>query len=155
MINGIHLDYQELRSISPEAARQAILQVLRVNKNNVSETAQAFKITRRTVYKALSKEKAGNLKDMSKAAHVIHNKTCQEIEEKVLAIKKKTKYGPLRIKEELQQVYGIDFSEHTIRNIIRRNRHACKGKRHKPQKKGERPFVNWYEAKAFEIVQVD
>lgn len=155
MINGIHLDYQELRSISPEAARRAILQVLRANRNNVTETAKAFKVTRKTIYKAIKKEKEKNLKDSSKVAHVIHNKTATDIEEKVVAIKKKTQYGPLRIKDELQEVYGIEFSEHTIRNIVRRNKQTCKGKRHTPAKKGERQFVNWYEARAFEIVQVD
>ena len=155
MINGIHLDYRELRSISPQAARRAILQILKANKGNVTTTAQVLGVTRKTIYKAMRKEGEGNLNDTSKAAHTIHNKTTIDIEEKVIAIKKKTKYGPLRIKEELVQVYQLDLSHHTIRNIIRRNKTKCKGTRHKPAKRGERQFVNWYEARAFEIVQID
>ena len=43
MLDGIHLDYSELRNISPKAARRAILQVLKVAKEkgyNSAEVAQ-------------------------------------------------------------------------------------------------------------------
>lgn len=149
------LDYEELRSISPKAARQAILQILRSNKGNVSQTARMVGITRRTVYKAMSKREGGDLDDDSRAPKVVHNKTPQEIEQKVVTLKAKTNYGPLRLKEELEAVYKISLSEHTIRNIVRRNREIIKNKKHKPHKKGPRPFVDWYSARPFEIVQVD
>ena len=149
------LDYQELRSISPKAARQAILQILKANNGKVSITARMLGITRRTIYKALLKRNAGNLDDASRAPKVVHNKTSQEIEEKVLLLKKKTNYGPLRLKEELEAVYSISLSEHTIRNIVRRNRTTIKSRKHKPHKKGPRPFVDWYTAKPFEVVQID
>lgn len=154
-LHGIHLDYGELRSISPQAARRAIIQVLKANKGNVTKTAESFSVTRKTIYKAIKKEASGDLKDFSTQAHRIHNRTDSSIEEKVIAIKKKTRYGPLRIKDELLEVYGIKLSHHTIRNILRRNKDKVKGKRHKPQKNGERAFVDWYQAKAFEIVQID
>ena len=99
------LDYQELRRISPKAARQAILQILKSNNGKVSATARMLGITRRTVYKALSKKNAGNLDDTSRAPKVVHNKTPEAIEEKVIKLKKKTNYGPLRLKEELEAVY--------------------------------------------------
>jgi len=155
MQNTTPLDYQELRSISPKAARQAILQILKANDGKVSETARMLGVTRRTVYKALMKRNAGNLDDASRAPKVVHNKTPQEIEEKVLLLKKKTNYGPLRLKEELEAVYKVSLSEHTIRNIVRRNREKIKGKIHKPHKKGPRPFVDWYTARPFEVVQID
>jgi hypothetical protein len=95
------------------------------------------------------KRQAGNLDDASRAPKVVHNKTPKEIEEKVLLLKRKTNYGPLRLKEELEAVYKISLSEHTIRNIVRRNRATIKSKQHKPNKKGPRPFVDWYTAKPF------
>jgi len=149
------LDYQELRSISPKAARQAILQILNANNGKVSATARTLGVTRRTVYKAVLKRNAGNLDDASRVPKVVHNKTPKEIEEKVLQLKRKTNYGPLRLKEELEAVYKISLSEHTIRNIVRRNRENIKNKQHKPHKKGPRPFVDWYAARPFEVVQID
>jgi len=149
------LDYQELRSISPKAARLAILQILKANNGKVSATARMLGITRRTIYKALSKKNAGNLDDTSRAPKVVHNKTPEAIEEKVIKLKKKTNYGPLRLKEELEAVYQIDLSQHTIRNIVRRNKKKAASKRHKPNKKGPRPFIDWYTARPFEVVQMD
>ena len=149
------LDYQELRTISPRAARQAILQILKANNGKISLTARMMGISRKTVYKALAKKKAGNLDDSSRAPKVVHNKTAAAIEEKVINLKKKTNYGPLRLKEELEEVYQISLSEHTIRNIVRRNKQKGLRKRHKPAKKGFRQFVDWYTARPFEVVQID
>jgi len=149
------LDYEELRKISPKAARQAILQIYKANQGNVSATARLVGVTRKTVYKALRKQEAGNLEDASRAPNVVHNKTKPEIEEKVVLLKQKTNYGPTRLKEELEEVYQLSLSPYTIRNIVRRNRDKIKGKWHKPHKKGPRPFVDWYHAKPFEVVQID
>lgn len=149
------LDYQELRNISPKAARQAILQILRSNNENVSATARMLGITRRTVYKALSKKNAGNLDDTSRAPKVVHNKTPEAIADEVIKLKKKTNYGPLRLKEEMEAVHQISLSQHTIRNIVRRDKKKAVSKRHKPNKKGPRPFIDWYTAKPFEVVQID
>lgn len=149
------LDYQELRTISPKAARQAILQILKANKGKVAPTARMLNITRATVYKALAKKQTGDLDDTSRSPKLVHNKTSDEIEQKVVALKKKTNFGPLRLKEELFEVHGIDLSEHTIRNIVRRNKEKTRRKRHKPHKKGTRQFVDWYSAKPFEVVQID
>jgi len=154
MNTGIRLDYQELRTISPKAARQAILQILKSVKGNVTETARILHTTRSTIYKALSKQKGKNLNDLSTAPHTVKNKTDGRIEEKVIALKEKTNYGPLRLKDELKTQYGITFSHHTIRNIVRRNR-KTKTKRRIRYKRSSRPFVDWYTAKAFEVVQVD
>ena len=59
------LDYNELRSISPKAARQAILQILAANKGNVSATARLLGVIRKTVYKAMHKKASNNLDDTS------------------------------------------------------------------------------------------
>ena len=154
MITGIHLDYQELRTISPKAARQAILQILTSNKGNVAATARILHITRATVYKALSKKKTGDLTDCSRAPNRRPGKTSKEFEEKVVELKNKTNYGPLRLKDELMETEGIMLSHHTIRNIIRRNR-KVRRKRNHLHNRSPRTFVDWYSAKPFEVVQID
>jgi transposase len=155
MINGIHLDYAELRGISPQAARRAILQVLKSTNENVSETAKYLNTTRKTIYKAIHRGKSGDLTDKATTPRHVHNKTPKDTEEKVLEIKKRTRYGPIRIADELIEQHGITLSTHTIRNILRRYKKSLKLKQHKPHKKGVRQFVDWYSAKPFEVVQID
>ncbi len=154
MNTGIRLDYKELRTISPKAARQAIIQILKSTKGNVRETARLLHTTRSTIYKALVKQKEKNLDDISTAPHNVRNKTSLDIESKVVLLKEKTNYGPLRLKDELQEQYEIDLSHHTIRNIVRRNK-KTKTKQRVRYKRSSRPFVDWYSAKAFEVVQID
>lgn len=155
MITGIRLDYKELREISPKAARRAILQILKSVDGNVAQCARLLHTTRRTIYKALKKDKAGDLDDSSTAPAHVPNRTATEVEDKVIAIKKKTRYGPIRIADELFEQYGITLSVHTIRNVLRRYKKSLKLTKHKPHKKGERQFIDWYTAKPFEIVQID
>lgn len=84
MDDGIRLDYRELRTISPQAARRAILQILKANKGNVAKTSRELNITRRTVYKTIEKQKLGELDDLSHSAKLIRNKTIKEIEDFVI-----------------------------------------------------------------------
>ena len=115
----IHLDYHALRRDSPKTARRAVLQVPKAHNGNVSKIAQIFKISRATVYKAIQKDAENDLNDSSRAPHRLHYKTDSELEDRVLQIRKQTGYGPLRIKEELEELEQISLSEHTIRNILR------------------------------------
>jgi DNA-binding phage protein len=109
-MDGIRLDYQQLRAISPQAARQAILQILEANKRNVTKTASILGVTRKTIYKAIRKKEKGNLDNLSHTTHHIVNKTSIDIETKVIELKNKTNYGPLRLKEELLMVYPSSSS---------------------------------------------
>lgn len=52
MLTGFLLDCKQLREISPQAAKKAILQLLKRTKVNVIQTAKLLNTTRRTVYKA-------------------------------------------------------------------------------------------------------
>ena len=101
-------------------------------------------MSRATIYKAIRKNKTGDLKDGSKAPHRVHNKTSAEIEARILELREKTRYGPVRLKEELEALDALTLSEFTIRNILRRNKAKLKQKAHKPRKKGSRPYVDWY-----------
>jgi len=155
MIPGIHLNYQELRNISPKAARQAILQILASSDGNITQTAKTLDITRLTVYKALRKAREECLDDTPKSPHTVANKTPEEIEKKVIDIKNLTNYGPLRIKEELFNQHGIVLSHHTIRNVVRRNKGKLIKKETVNRGRSPRPFIDWYQAKPFEVVQID
>ena len=51
------IDYKQLRKINPEAARRAVLQYLKSNGHNVSQTALVFGINRTVVYDILRKRR--------------------------------------------------------------------------------------------------
>lgn len=155
MITGIRLNYNDLWKVNPETAREAVLQVLDSCNGNISQTARILSTSRPTIYKAVEKNKSGNLSDKSRAPNQVHNKTKPGIEKKIIEIKQKTRYGPKRIHLELIKRYDIDISSDTIRNILRRNRDKIKYKSHRVRRGKKRKFVDWYNAKPFEIVQID
>lgn len=156
MKSGARIDYKVLRRINPQAARVAVLEYLFSNGNNVSDCARVFGITRPIVYKALRKKKEGDLSDSSRSPHFMPRKTTIEIEDKVIAAKNKTRLGPKRLSIYLNRYEGVVVSYGTIRHILRRNKNRLRYKTpfyHKTKEK--RPFVDWYSAKPFEIVQID
>jgi transposase len=161
MNNGHHtsalkIDYKELRKTSPEAARQAVVAYWRNNGHHVSDAARTFGINRCVVYDILQKWAEGDLRDRPKTPKHQPNKTATEIEDKVIAAKNKTRLGPERLSRYLQRYEGILVPAGTIRHILARNRdrlsHHAPGRRRRQEK---RPFVDWYSAKPFEIVQMD
>jgi len=154
MINNISLNYNDLRKINAVAARQVVCKVFDQTKN-ICQTANTLCTTCKTVRKALRKRANGCLEDDSRAPIVVHNKTCPEIEDLVIEIKNKTNFGPRNIHFELLDHHKIDISKHTIRNILRRNGTRIKRKVNYVRRKEKREFVDWYNAKPFEVVQID
>ena len=155
MRSGIHIDYKMLRKINPETARAAVLEYLDSNGGNITDAAYVFSISRPIVYKIIRKKKEGNLQDSSRTPISQPKKTPTSIEDKVIEAKNKTRLGPKRLSIYLKKYEDAIVPYGTIRHILRRNKHkikyAVKGRR-----KGEaRPFVDWYSAKPFEIVQID
>ncbi len=136
-----HLDYQELRQISPEAARRAILQVLKAHKGNVTAAARILSVSRATIYKAIRKNEGWGFERRFKSAAPGSQQTSAEIEARILELRDKTRYGPVRLKEELEELDGLMISEYTIRNILRRNKAKLKPKPHKPHKRA--PVLMW------------
>ncbi|HXH20974.1 MAG TPA: hypothetical protein VNN10_03015 [Dehalococcoidia bacterium] len=61
------IDYKALRAISPETAREAVLEYLRSVNGNVSATARAFGVTRPVVYDIMAKAASGDLADRSRS----------------------------------------------------------------------------------------
>ena len=150
------IDYKELRKTSPAAARQAVIEYWKSDGVNVSATARLFGINRSVVYDIVHKWLEGDLRDRPKTPHHQPNKTAPQIEQQVIAAKNKTRLGPQRLSRYLLKYQQLSVPAGTIRHILRRNRHriTCPLPRHrKPQHK--RPFVDWYTAEPFEIVQVD
>jgi len=150
------IDYKELRKTSAEAARRAVVEYWRSDGRNVSATARMFGINRSVVYDILHKWAEGDLRDRPKTPKHQPNKTPSEIEGQVVAAKNKTRLGPERLSRYLYKYERLSVPAGTIRHILRRNRHriTCRlGRQRRPQEK--RPFVDWYSAKPFEIVQVD
>ena len=149
------LDYKALRSINPETARHAVLGYLSSVGGNVAATARAFGITRPVVYDVIAKARSGDLQDRPRTPHHQPRKTTAEAEEAVIAAKNLTHLGPKRLALYLAKYEGLQLSWATIRNVLRRNRHRLTTPMAKRRPGRSRPFVDWYSAKPFEVVQVD
>jgi transposase-like protein len=156
MQTGIRIDYKVLRRVNPEAARLAVAEYLESCQHNITATARAFGITRPVVYDIVKRYQEGDLTDRSRAPKHQPQKTPVPIEEAVVAAKNKIRLGPRRLSIYLAKYQGLQVPYGTIRHILRRNHHrltyltVARHRRDSP-----RPFVDWYAAKPFEIVQVD
>jgi len=150
------LSYQTLYKADPVTARIAILEVFK-QTDNISKTARMFGTTRKVVQLAIKKEKVGNLADLSHCRKTFSHKTPDVVEEKILALKRSTKFGYRRIAKELREKQGIPIKDSAARNVLQRARKEGKIK-------GERiinangkaiQFYDWYKAQPFEIIQTD
>jgi len=156
MLPGVHIDYKTLRRINPQATRRAVLDYLASCGHNIAATARVFGITRPVVYDILAKGRQGDLRDRSKAPQRQPRRTPIAVEERVLAAKNKTRLGPKRLSLYLAKYEGLLVPWGTIRHILRRNRHRLTiPSTRRAHRSPPRPFVDWYAAKPFEVVQVD
>jgi len=149
------IDYKQIRKINPEAARRAVIEYLRTNGHNISQAALIFSINRTVVYDIINKEAEGNLGDRSRVPEHQPQKTPQLIEDKIVEIKNKTRFGPERLSRYLKQHEGISIPPGTIRHILKRNKYRLNSHLPHRVRKEKREFIDWYSAKPFEIVQID
>ena len=153
---GHHIDYKQLRKINPEAARQAVLDYLESTSGNISQTARVFGINRCVVYDILDKQASGDLSDRPRIPKRQPNKTQPETEGKVIAAKNKTHLGSIRLSLYLAKYEQLHIPPGTIRHILQRNRHRLTYRLPSAkQRQIKREFVDWYNAKPFEIIQID
>lgn len=162
---GVHIDYKALRRINPQAARRAVrfaplttgLDYLASCGHNIAATARAFGITDR--WSMISWLK-GTKMTCAMAPEPPNGSRVRPPslwrKERVLAAKNKTRLGPKRLSLSRAKYDALQIPWGTIRHILRRNRHrlTIPGPRqthHSPR----RPFVDWYAAKPFEVVQMD
>jgi transposase len=156
MSPGTRIDYKRLRELSPEAAREAVLQYLWTDGGNKADAARVFCINRPVVCDILKKQAEGDLRDRSQEPKHQPNKTPPETEEQVVKAKNTTGKGYRPVSNDLRKYEGIVVAPVTVRNILRRNRHLVTRSapaRRRKREKGE--FVAWHSAKAFEMVQMD
>ena len=150
------IDYKQLRRINTEAARKAILEYLKTNNHNISEAASIFAINRPVVYDIIKRGIEGNLRDRSRTPHHQPRKTPALIEDKVIEVKNKTRFGAERLSRYLKQHESVSIPAGTVRHILRRNKGRINYRLRSPRvRKEKREFIDWYSAKPFEIVQVD
>ncbi len=149
------IDYKQLRKINPQATRRAVIDYLKTNGHNISHTALTFGINRTVVYDIIRKEAEGSLDDRSRAPKHQPRKTPQVVEDRVVEVKNKTRFGPERLSRYLRQHEGISLPAGTIRHLLRRNKYRLKSHLPHRVRKEKREFIDWYSAKPFEIVQID
>jgi len=110
--------YHEVRKISPEKARELVRKVLMKNEGNVAQTAGILEISRVTVRRA----RDGTLKDHSKRPHRSPKRTEEKLEQLIVQEARLTSFRYRRLTKHLALKFGLRFSEHTIRAILKRNR---------------------------------
>jgi len=152
---GVRIDYKALRKINPEAARRAVPECLASSGHNIAATARAFGITRPVVHDILAKQRAGVLGDGAKTPHHQPRKTGPAIEQQVVAAKNRTRLGPKRLSLNLAKYEALQLPWATIRNILRRHRHLLTPALPRRRQGTARPFIDWYAAQPFEVVQMD
>jgi transposase len=155
MSPGARIDYKTLRQINPEAARKAVLEYLKTNGGNKAEAARVFGVNRTVVYDILEKAEEGDLRDRSKTPTRQPNKTPPEVEQKVIDARNKTRMGPQRLSIYLAKYHELQVPPGTIRHILRRNKEQLTQATPRRRKREKREFVDWYNAKPFEVVQID
>lgn len=155
MPTGVRIDYKSLREINPETARLAVLEYLDSCGHNVAETACTFGLTRASVYAFERKRQAGSLADRSRPPRRRPRQTPVDLEARVIARHNQTHLGPKRLSIYLAKYEGVELSWATIRHILRRNHHRLTPAFGRRRPTTTRPFVDWYAAKPFEIIQMD
>ena len=114
----LKITYQDLLKLKPVDARRKVLEVYFRNGGNISRTSREIGVSRKTVRKVVRryKEKGEEgLRDLSRAPRRRPRKTSDDIERKVIGLKKRTGWGFRRIAREM------DMSPWTVRNILRRH----------------------------------
>ena len=115
------ITYQDLYKANPEVARQKVIEVWEELDGNVKKTARELQCSKNTVKKAVARHKAGvSLKDFSRRPNRHSDQTPLKWEEIVIAERKKTGFGRIRLERQIREKYGKKISTHTIRNILRR-----------------------------------
>ena len=143
------LDYHELRKDSPEIARKLILKVLLQKNGDISKTASALGIQRKTVRRA----REGPLSDESKKPLKSPNKTSSFLENVILLAAKETGYRYRRLKNYLWAKHSIRFSEHTVRGILKR--YNVFQKKVRTANKRRRPLYDYAHLAPFAEMQLD
>ena len=146
--NNKDMSYHELRKTNPVSARMLVRKILAQNNGNVSKTAKILGIDRKTVRRA----RDGTLEDLSRRPKNINNKTEKELENLIVSEAKETGFGYKRLTKYLLAKYGIEFSQNTVRAILKRNE---VGRKRVKVRRGERSLYDYEKLLPFEKFQLD
>ena len=150
------LAYGEVYAMNKVQARLKLVETY-IKTKSISETARIWHTSRQVVrkwVKRYQKEGEAGLRDRSRRPHKMPKKTSSEIEEKVMALRKKYRYGRKRIAQVLK-LDGIEISEHTVRHILRRNLSQKERQRRKLRKAVYPAHWAWEQKRPFSLFQVD
>lgn len=114
------IDYKQLRKIDPEAARRTVIDFLETHNHNISKAALVFGINRSVVYDIIRKAEEGDLEDRPRVPKYQPTRTPQDIEDRVIKVKKETRLGAERLSHYLKEREGLSIPVGTLRHIIRR-----------------------------------
>jgi len=146
--------YHELQKMKRVEARKRLIETYK-KTNSIRKTAKLWGTSRNLVRKWVKRYKQGGeegLRDLSRRPKRSPFKTPDEIEEKVMKMWKERGYGKRRIAYFLFLEEGIELSENTIRNILKRRR---KGKERKMRKVFYPARWVYDEDRPFKLAQVD
>jgi len=143
------LNYHEIRVLSPEKAREALLKVLGKNGGNVSKTARILRICSKTVRRG----RDGTLEDISKVPNHSPGKTECFLEGLIVKEGKCTGYRYRRLSGLMWDKYGYIVPESTVKAILRRNK--VRKKKVRTANKRSRPLYDYEALEPFAEMQVD
>jgi hypothetical protein len=145
------LTYAELRDLNPAAARQKLLETFE-SLVSLRAVARLFETDRKTVRKAVERFRTdgpGGLADLTRRPHRSPNQTRPALEQLVLAARKQTGYGPLRLHRDA----GIALPPGTIRNVLRR--HPVRPKKRRTWRGTRRRIYQWDDKAPLSFFQTD
>jgi len=150
----MEISYQKMYQIDKLKAREMIVETYQ-KTGSVKMTAKLWKTSRNVVRKWITRYKVegkDGLRDRTRRPVVSPNKTPKDVEEKVIEAREKTGYGKRRLCWYLFKEVGIEISENTVRNILKRNGLTKKVKK----RKIFYPAIWVYDReRAFSLAQVD
>ena len=112
------LAYHDLYHLNPLEARKLLVQAFHDTGENISLTARLLHCSRNTVRKFVRRYKQGlPLTSLSRRPHHSPTQTPPAFEKLVAKERKKTGFGPLRLRHLLQSQYHLLLSPYTIRNL--------------------------------------
>lgn len=97
-----------------ETAQLAVLEYLKTNGKNVSDTARVFGINIPVLRNILRRQQEGDVRDRSEVPKHQPNKTAPQIEDQVIEVKNKTRMGPKRLSIYLKKYEEISVPAGTI-----------------------------------------
>lgn len=132
----------ELRRVR---ARTTWVEIFEDTKS-VSKTSRKCGVPRSTIYRWLKRYAANGVAGLQgksrRPNRLAKQKTNLEIEELILNVRNKHKWGPLRIHLHFKQIKGPDVSVSTIWRVLKRHnvKSVKKYRRHKDFKRYSRPI---------------